>query len=296
MACHLLLTLIHFITWASAYGGVRGPGPGSAKVAEFDDIIVSLMSLAGWTSVLYFARGVEVRNTRSWARVPGARHHPHAGVCSASPLPQLLVPFFPCTRARARSGRARAAMLWDSALLSRWVDPRVAHHQPYPKLQPCPQYAGQLAVMVELCVVEVVKYCTIYLIFNIGFTLAFYTVLRGTYYVTVGGGDGDDAYDPAAPTLDNIGFTMIQLLRSVLRLFALAVHARRVSGCGCRARCVLAWRAWRRHSATPARARRPPRRPPSCCRPRSPVLCVCYLHDGAVHRRGKAARISSEEG
>jgi hypothetical protein len=43
LATHILLTLIHFITWASSYGGVDGAGPSNPKARQFDDIIISAM-------------------------------------------------------------------------------------------------------------------------------------------------------------------------------------------------------------------------------------------------------------
>lgn len=60
MLSHQLLTLVHFITWASAYGGIEGSGPSDTRVKEFDDIVISIMGLAGWCSMLYFTRGCQV--------------------------------------------------------------------------------------------------------------------------------------------------------------------------------------------------------------------------------------------
>ena len=60
MLFHLAATFTHFITWASAYGGVEGGAAelkASRRVAEFDDVVVSLMGLSGWLALLYFARG-----------------------------------------------------------------------------------------------------------------------------------------------------------------------------------------------------------------------------------------------
>lgn len=56
---HIFATFVHFITWASAYGGVNGHGPKNMRVAEFDDVVVSMVGLSGWLSMLYFARGYQ---------------------------------------------------------------------------------------------------------------------------------------------------------------------------------------------------------------------------------------------
>lgn len=60
---HHSATLVHFVIWASTYGGVGGGGPGgdSVRLLEFDDVVVSLMALSGWVSMLYYSRGVQVR-------------------------------------------------------------------------------------------------------------------------------------------------------------------------------------------------------------------------------------------
>lgn len=64
MASHLLLTIIHFITWEITYG-VDGTGPDSQSIRTFDDVIVSLMILTGWISLWYFARGTQVRRRKA---------------------------------------------------------------------------------------------------------------------------------------------------------------------------------------------------------------------------------------
>lgn len=57
---HIFATFVHFITWASSYGGVNGGGPTSnIRVAEFDDVVMSMVGLSGWLSLLYFARGYQ---------------------------------------------------------------------------------------------------------------------------------------------------------------------------------------------------------------------------------------------
>eukprot|EP00198_Chlamydomonas_reinhardtii_P002422 XP_001691758.1 transient receptor potential ion channel protein [Chlamydomonas reinhardtii] len=58
---HHSATLVHFVIWASTYGGVGGGGPGgdSVRLLEFDDVVVSLMALSGWVSMLYYSRGVQ---------------------------------------------------------------------------------------------------------------------------------------------------------------------------------------------------------------------------------------------
>ncbi|KAG2493527.1 hypothetical protein HYH03_008341 [Edaphochlamys debaryana] len=54
---HNCATLVHFVIWASCYGGVGGSGSTNVKLIEFDDVVVSLMALSGWMSVLYYSRG-----------------------------------------------------------------------------------------------------------------------------------------------------------------------------------------------------------------------------------------------
>lgn len=129
-AFHVVTTLVHFVTWAAAYGGVGGRGPRNVRVAEFDDVVVSGMALSGWLSVLYYARGF--------------------------------------------------------------------------------QATGQLMVLVEHGMWEVAKFICIYIFLNFGFTLAFYTIVRGTTdAVSPEGSGGGDKFDP----LSNIGYGMLQLVR-----------------------------------------------------------------------------------
>lgn len=56
MAAHLVFGWVHFVTWAAAYGSVDGAGPRSGRTAEFDDIVIGLTGLFGWTGGLYFLR------------------------------------------------------------------------------------------------------------------------------------------------------------------------------------------------------------------------------------------------
>uniref|UniRef100_A0A7S0RFC8 Ion transport domain-containing protein n=1 Tax=Chlamydomonas leiostraca TaxID=1034604 RepID=A0A7S0RFC8_9CHLO len=132
---HQLLTFIHFITWVSAYGGIDGDGPSDTRVQEFDDIIVSLMALSGWTCMMYYTRGAK--------------------------------------------------------------------------------WCGQFAVVIEMCVMEVVKFCGLYFFFNIGYTLAFYAVLNGTTQVVPGAGGAVHAGNnfPVPHPFSSIGTGMMQLLR-----------------------------------------------------------------------------------
>ncbi|MEW5311092.1 MAG: hypothetical protein WDW38_002835 [Sanguina aurantia] len=130
MACHLFLTITHFITWEVMHAA-DGTGPGSADVSTFDDIIVSLMILTGWVSLWYFARGS--------------------------------------------------------------------------------QAAGLVAVILEACIVDVLKFIVIYLVLNIGFTLAFYTLHNGataTAASTTLSPEGTASTD----AFKNIGYAMMQLL------------------------------------------------------------------------------------
>jgi hypothetical protein len=59
-ASHVMLTVVHFLIWVAAYGGVGGTGPSDVSVRQTDDIILSLVVLSGWISLLYFARGLQV--------------------------------------------------------------------------------------------------------------------------------------------------------------------------------------------------------------------------------------------
>ncbi|KAI8467692.1 MAG: hypothetical protein J3K34DRAFT_32028 [Monoraphidium minutum] len=43
---------------------------------------------------------------------------------------------------------------------------------------------GKLAVILERCLVDVARFVSLYVLWNIGFTLAFFTMTRGTLYVT----------------------------------------------------------------------------------------------------------------
>ncbi|KXZ41393.1 hypothetical protein GPECTOR_497g455 [Gonium pectorale] len=131
---HNCATLVHFVVWASCYGGVGGSGSTNLRLLEFDDVVVSLMALSGWASVLYYARGY--------------------------------------------------------------------------------QAVGQLMVLVERCWWEVVKFVCLYLIANIGFTLAFFTCSRGSTAVLLGREEkfislGAGVLDP----MSSIGYGMIQLVR-----------------------------------------------------------------------------------
>ncbi|GIL76046.1 hypothetical protein Vretimale_5686 [Volvox reticuliferus] len=70
---------------------------------------------------------------------------------------------------------------------------------------------GQLMVLVEKCWWEVIKFVCIYLILNIGFTLAFYMCRNGSTKVVLGTVTwlASAAFDPMA----NIGYGMIQMVR-----------------------------------------------------------------------------------
>ncbi|KAJ9514736.1 hypothetical protein QJQ45_028386, partial [Haematococcus lacustris] len=148
MASHKLLTITHFVTWWGGVGSGRvglggplrmagwgGPGPSSASVQQFDDIVVALMLLAGWTSLLFYARGVEA--------------------------------------------------------------------------------AGQLAVVLELCMWVLLKFCALYLVLHLGYAMAFYTLLNGTTAVL--GTPGNQGVDvdafPQPRPFANIGLGFMELLR-----------------------------------------------------------------------------------
>ncbi len=48
------------------------------------------------------------------------------------------------------------------------------------------QAVGQLMVVVEWCMWEVIKFVVLFFIFNVGFTLAFYTTAKGSTAVLLG--------------------------------------------------------------------------------------------------------------
>mmetsp|Transcript_1453 Transcript_1453/g.3191 ORF Transcript_1453/g.3191 Transcript_1453/m.3191 type:complete len:1024 (-) Transcript_1453:1638-4709(-) len=138
MSLHILLTFVHFITWASTYGGVDGSGPDKVHVQEFDDVIVSLIGLSGWGSLLYFARGF--------------------------------------------------------------------------------QTTGQLQVLLERCFVELFRFIVLFFLANIGFTLAWYTLLNGTTTLTSGAASSSwedplDELDTFHQPFSSIGYGMIQTIR-----------------------------------------------------------------------------------
>lgn len=79
-----------------------------------------------------------------------------------------------------------------------------------------------MSVVIEMCAVEVAKFAIIYVVFNIGYTLAFYAVLNGTTNVvdnaetmaSSGRRLQGDLSEFAVPyPFSNIGMGMMQLLR-----------------------------------------------------------------------------------
>lgn len=81
---------MHFITWASAYGGVGGSGPSSTRTAEFDDVVLSMMALSGWTSVLYYARGFQARRCMHAEGGANAHQWRHSMSCGANGMYRLM--------------------------------------------------------------------------------------------------------------------------------------------------------------------------------------------------------------
>lgn len=71
-----------------------------------------------------------------------------------------------------------------------------------------------MAVVIEMCTVEVFKFVCLYFIFNIGFTLAFYTVLNGTTNAVQGRADALPNFPVPFP-FESIGTGMMQVLRCV---------------------------------------------------------------------------------
>jgi hypothetical protein len=69
----------------------------------------------------------------------------------------------------------------------------------------CLQLSGTLVVLLELALLEVVKFAVIYFLFNIGYALAFEVLLRGI--------SSDPDQTDQGSVLPNIGMAMIQLLR-----------------------------------------------------------------------------------
>ncbi|GAX79471.1 hypothetical protein CEUSTIGMA_g6912.t1 [Chlamydomonas eustigma] len=135
MMLHLWLSVVHFTVWASSYGGVNGTGPSQVRVQEFDDVIVSLIALSGWSSMLYFSRGL--------------------------------------------------------------------------------QSMGQLHVVLEHCLVELVKFACFFFLADIGFTLAFFTLINGTSVLVPHAQSISDnlaAFEVPYP-FSSIGFGMVQVIR-----------------------------------------------------------------------------------
>ena len=69
-------------------------------------------------------------------------------------------------------------------------------------------------MLLEFCLLDVLKFCCLYFLANIGFCLAFYTLKHGSTYVVSGQqeGLGYDGLGTEQP-FKNIGYGMIQLLR-----------------------------------------------------------------------------------
>jgi hypothetical protein len=79
------------------------------------------------------------------------------------------------------------------------------------------QGTGQLHVIFERCLLELLKFIGLYFLADIGFTLAFYTLLNGTTSVVPGGTSGDPAtnlsqFEVPYP-FSSIGYGMVQVIR-----------------------------------------------------------------------------------
>lgn len=76
------------------------------------------------------------------------------------------------------------------------------------------QETGQLQVMMEMCLWDLILFAAFFLLADIGFTLAFYTLINGTTSVVAGAPSrpSNDQFDVPRPFY-NIGYGMVQVLR-----------------------------------------------------------------------------------
>ena len=78
----------------------------------------------------------------------------------------------------------------------------------------CQQGTGQLHVIFERCFFELLKFVCLFFLADIGFTLAFYTLLNGTTSMVLYSANASDLsqFDVPYP-FSSIGYGMVQLIR-----------------------------------------------------------------------------------